>query len=120
MPTVLVIDDDPLVAVSVRDAVPDWTVLEAPDGATGVECVRAHRLSLDLVVLDMMMPHDGIMTCLQIRTEVPHIPILPFTGEAAYAATASQLGCAPAVFKPASPGVLAAALYQAIGLAPPA
>ncbi len=119
MPTVLVIDDDPLVAVSVRDAVPDWTVLEAFDGASGVECVRANHRNLDLVLVDMMMPHDGIMTCLQIRMEAPHLSLLPFTGEATYVAAASKLGCAPALLKPASPRVLAAALHEALNLTPP-
>ncbi len=120
MPTVLVIDDDPLVAVSVQEAVPSWTVLEAPDGATGIECVRAHRSVLDLVVLDMIMPHDGVMTCLQIRTEAPGLPILPFTGVASsYAAAATSFGSAPPLFKPASPAALAAALHRALGLKPP-
>ena len=119
MPTVLVIDDDPMVAVGVRDAVPVWRVEQAPDGAAGLEYVRAHRSRLDVIVLDMLMPHDGILTCLQIRTEAPHLPLLPFTGAAAYAAAASELGCAPAVLKPASPSILATALHHALGFTPP-
>jgi len=72
------------------------------------------------VVVDMIMPHDGVLTCLQIRTEAPGLPILPFTGVAAsYAAAATSFGCAPPLFKPASPGALAAALHHALGLRPP-
>src|SRR5262245_55836605 len=62
MPTVLVIDDDPLVAASVRSAVPGWTVLETYDGASGIALVREQGSSLDLVVLDVRMPHhDGVL-----------------------------------------------------------
>jgi DNA-binding NarL/FixJ family response regulator len=118
MPTVLVIDDDPIVAVSVHDAVPDWRVEQATDGAAGLEYVRAHRSGLDVVVVDMMMPHDGIKTCIQLRIEAPHLPLLPFTGATLYTAAATELGCAPPVLKPASPDILAQALYQAVGFAP--
>jgi DNA-binding NarL/FixJ family response regulator len=94
-------------------------VLEAPDGAAGLAYIRTHRSSIGLVVVDMLMPHDGILTCLQIRTEAPQLPLLPFTGAAAYAAMAAELGCAPTLFKPASPNTLAAALWQAIRFRPP-
>ena len=118
-PEVLVIDDAPSVALSVRNAVPAWKVYEAYDGVSGMALVRAHRSSLDLVVLDVRMPHDGVMVCVQIRTEAPQLRILPFTGAAESVAVLSGLGCAPALLKPAPPELLTTALHQAIGLAPP-
>lgn len=119
VPTILVIDDDPMAVVSVRDAVPGWTVLEARDGAAGMALVRTRRASLDLIVLDMRMPHDGIMTCVQIRAIAPELPILPFTGAADALETFTRLGCAPPLLKPAPPHVLAEALHRALGLPPP-
>jgi DNA-binding NarL/FixJ family response regulator len=116
MPTVLVIDDDPLVAVSVRDAAPGWTVLEATDGAAGIATVRAQRDRLDMVLLDLMMPHDGGMTCVQIRTEAPLLRVLPITGgaPAVILDALDGLGCLPPLYKPASPDRLRQALYQAL------
>jgi DNA-binding response OmpR family regulator len=64
MPTVLVIDDDPLIGASVRSAAPQWTVLEAYDGVSGIALTRMRRSILDLIVLDVRMPqHDGILVC---------------------------------------------------------
>ncbi len=118
-PLILVIDDDPLVAVSVRGAVPEWGVLEAETGANGIWLVRKHRAKLALVVLDIQMPHDGVMTAAQIRAEAPEIPIVPFTGSALSTAALIHLGCAPPLFKPATADAIALALHDAIGATPP-
>jgi DNA-binding NarL/FixJ family response regulator len=122
MPKLVVIDDDPSVAVSVRDALPsDWMVLEARDGATGMALVRTHRATLDLVLLDICMPHDGVWTAIQVRSEVPHLPILPITGGAPAVAldTLTGLGCIPPLLKPVPLDELSTAIHQAIGLRPP-
>src|SRR6266496_3614471 len=120
MPTVLVIDDDPLVAASVRSATPGWRVLEAYDGASGIASARTHRPSLDLIVLDVRMPqHDGILVCVQLRTEFPDLPILPITGAVEAIAILTGLGCMSPLLKPVPLDVLANALHAAIGTHPP-
>jgi DNA-binding NarL/FixJ family response regulator len=120
MPTVLVIDDDPIVASSVRSAVRSWTVLEAYDGASGIALVRAQRPILDLVVLDVRMPHhDGVLVCIQIRTEYPDLPVQPMTAAVEAVPTLSGLGCSPPLLKPVPLDILANALRRAIGMQPP-
>jgi DNA-binding NarL/FixJ family response regulator len=119
-PTILVIDDDLLVAASIRHAVPDWVVREAPDGVTGIKAARAERANLALVILDVHMPHDGIMVAVQLRHEFPDLPILPCTADDRGLAVLALLGCAPPLMKPAPRLVIATALKQAIHFCPPA
>jgi DNA-binding NarL/FixJ family response regulator len=120
MPTVLVIDDDPLIAASVRSAAPGWTVLEAYDGVSGIALARMRRSILDLIVLDVRMPqHDGILVCVQLRTEFPDLPILPITGAAEAVSTLTGLGTAPPLLKPVPLTRLAEALHAATGMQPP-
>jgi DNA-binding NarL/FixJ family response regulator len=120
MPTVLVIDDDPLVAASVRSAVRGWTVLEAYDGASGIALARMRRSILDLIVLDVRMPqHDGILVCVQLRNEFPDLPILPITGAAEAVSTLTGLGTVAPLLKPVSLTRLAEALHAALGTQPP-
>lgn len=97
----LVIDDDPLVAEHIRTVVPDWTVLAAANGVDGMAVVREWSTRLDLVVLDIAMPHAGTLTAVQIRTEVPSVPILVYTNGATTTEvqTLTALGCPPPVSK---------------------
>ena len=81
--------------------------------------VRKHRAELTLIVLDIQMPHDGVMTAAQIRAEAPKIPILPFTGSALSTAALMHLGCVSPLYKPAAPNTIALALHRAIGAMPP-
>lgn len=119
MNTVLVIDDDPAVGLSIRLAVPDWTVLGAANGLDGLELTRRHLTELDLIVLDIHMSGlDGYWTSLQIRSLSRTISILPFTGAMEAVPFLNELGCAPALFKPVRPDVLATELQRAIDLQP--
>jgi hypothetical protein len=80
MPTVLVIDDDPATADALRRVAPsDWTVATAPDGVAGLDMVRRRAPMPDVVVLDVQMPHDGVLTALQLRRQHPNLPIVPCT-----------------------------------------
>ncbi|TDF97064.1 response regulator transcription factor [Paenibacillus piri] len=74
--SVLVIDDEP----EIRDIVQiflkneGYEVMEAEDGAAGLELLR--KVEFDLVILDVMMPKlDGIQACIQIR-QTRNIPII--------------------------------------------
>jgi two-component system, NtrC family, response regulator AtoC len=56
-PVVLVIDDEPGVRESLREILKrDFEVLEAEDGAAGLELVRAHRI--DVAMLDVRLPGE--------------------------------------------------------------
>jgi len=119
MPVVLVIDDDPATADALRCvAAPDWTVLTAPDGVAGLDIVRRRAPMPDVVVLDVQMPHDGVLTALQLRQAHPDLPIVPCTAFPEFLGVLADLGCAPPLLKPVDPAALRAALQAALAAAP--
>jgi DNA-binding response OmpR family regulator len=74
--TVLVVDDDP----EIRDVIQiflsneGYHVLEAENGMQALEIIQTSPVQL--IILDVMMPHmDGIRACLKIR-ETSKIPII--------------------------------------------
>lgn len=56
MTTILVVDDEPLIAVALEAALEDagYEVVTAANGRQGLECLA--EAQADLVLLDMMMP----------------------------------------------------------------
>ena len=81
---VLLIDDDPLIRVSLRRAIaaqPDMAVAgEAADGAAAVELIVG--TAADVVVMDVNMPElSGIEVAQRIRTLGITVPVLFFTGD---------------------------------------
>ena len=108
--TVLVVDDEPIV----RDVVvrylerEGYATLEAGDGDDARRLVE--RESLDLVVLDVMLPGtDGLELCrwIRARSELPVI-MLTARGEEADRIVGLELGADDYVTKPFSPRELAA------------
>ena len=85
--TVLYIEDNSTNRQLVRyivDLRPDLTLLEAEDGAQGLEMVRHHRP--DLILLDIHLPDmDGftIFKQLQNDPDTAHIPVVALSGSAA-------------------------------------
>ena len=110
MPTVLVVDDEPIV----RDVVvkylrrEGYRTLEAADGNTALALVETERP--DLVVLDLMLPGvDGLAVCRRIRAR-SMLPVIMLTarGEEADRIVGLELGADDYVTKPFSPRELAA------------
>jgi two-component system response regulator MprA len=69
-PRILVVDDDPRIASSLRRALvyEGYEVETAGDGSEGL--VKARDLPPELVILDVMMPGlDGIEVCRRLRAE---------------------------------------------------
>jgi DNA-binding response OmpR family regulator len=67
-PTALVVDDEPQMTIIIEFALQTqgFTVLTAHDGATALHLLRTR--TVDLVVLDVMMPAmDGLTVCERIR-----------------------------------------------------
>lgn len=80
MPTVLLIEDEPALAMIVRDSleVRGFAVQCAADGGEGLALFRQQRP--DLVVADVMMPHmDGFTLAEHIRRDDAEVPILFLT-----------------------------------------
>ncbi|HEX9957250.1 MAG TPA: response regulator, partial [Fibrella sp.] len=80
MPTVLLIEDEPALAMIVRDSleVRGFAVQCAADGSEGLVLFRQQRP--DLVVADVMMPNmDGFTLAEHIRRDDAEVPILFLT-----------------------------------------
>jgi DNA-binding response OmpR family regulator len=108
--TVLVVDDEPIVReVVVRYLEREgYATLEADDGDDARALVE--RESLDLVVLDVMLPGtDGLELCRWIRAH-SELPVIMLTarGEEADRIVGLELGADDYVTKPFSPRELAA------------
>jgi DNA-binding response OmpR family regulator len=109
MPTVLVVDDEPIVRdVVVRYLQRDgYDTLEAGDGDAARAIIESGEA--DLVVLDLMLPGtDGHTLCRWIR-EGSDLPVIMLTarGEAADRIVGLELGADDYVTKPFSPRELA-------------
>jgi len=121
MPTVLVVDDEPIVReVVVRYLERDgFHTLEAGDGNRARELVESNPL--DLVVLDVMIPGtDGFQLCRWIRSR-SKLPIIMLTarGEETDRIVGLELGADDYVTKPFSPRELAARVRSVLRRAQP-
>ncbi len=107
---ILVVDDEPKIVRLVRAYLErdGFEVIEAADGRHAVAAAR--RQSLDLIVLDVMLPElDGLEVCREIR-RFSDVPIIMLTArdEDADKLVGLELGADDYVTKPFSPGELAA------------
>ncbi|RMG45673.1 MAG: DNA-binding response regulator [Acidobacteria bacterium] len=80
MPRVLIIEDDPSMAVALRDGFEyeGYSVDVAEDGATGLRLASRH--SWDLIILDVMLPAlSGLDLCKELRARGNDVPIIMLT-----------------------------------------
>lgn len=101
-PKILVVDDEPatLKYVGTNLRARGYDVLTAPDGLQAIEV--AHHTTLDLVLLDLMMPGmDGFQVCQKLRewSEVP-IVILSARGQERDKVRALDIGADDYLTKP--------------------
>lgn len=112
MPTILLVDDEPLVREELGGLLEDegYTVLIAEDGEAGLEAFRHHRP--DMVITDARMPRrEGLSLAKAILKEAAHVPITMITGHGseAMAIEALRLGMTDFIKKPVQlPDLLAA------------
>jgi CheY-like chemotaxis protein len=125
MTRILLIDDDPLLRVTLAAALSaaGHVVVEAENGVEGVAEARRHRP--DLVVVDIIMPEqDGIETLVRLRTSDPDLPVLAIGGGRARAADflslATSFGATATLAKPCAPEVLVEAVRRCLDPAQPA
>ena len=81
MAKILVIDDEKLVRLTVRQALElaGHTVVEAEDGRDGVDVFIHH--GPDLVITDLIMPEqEGIATIGELRRARADLPIIAMSG----------------------------------------
>ena len=106
MSALLIGDDVPSIRLIATELLrsSDHAVLQAADGNEAIKIVAA--VPIDLVVLDMLMPHkDGLETILALRESHPHIRIVAISsgGRAdptGYLQTAMLFGADATLVKP--------------------
>lgn len=114
---IVVIDDtDSVRAVIVRQLQHrGFTALDAPDGETGLEIVRAEKP--DLVLCDLRMPNlDGLEVLRIVRDQFPDLPVVVMSGAGLLqdAVGALKLGAWDYVPKPIEFAVLEHAINKAL------
>ncbi|CAM3293582.1 DNA-binding response regulator [Mycobacterium intermedium] len=80
--TVLVVDDEPVLAEMVSMALryEGWNITTAGDGASAISAARTERP--DVVVLDVMLPDmSGLDVLHKLRKENPGLPVLLLTAK---------------------------------------
>ncbi|MDT0611607.1 two-component system response regulator CseB [Streptomyces lancefieldiae] len=110
MVALLLVEDDPAIRRSLQLALEryGYTVSVAGDGLTGLEVFQRERL--DLLILDVMLPHlDGIGLCRRIREE-SQVPILMMSarGDSPAVVSGLEAGADDYVVKPVDTAVLVA------------
>jgi DNA-binding response OmpR family regulator len=106
MSNILLVDDDPHIRQLVRVLLEreGFTIIEAGDGVAAL--TQLATVSVDLVVLDLMMPNmDGWELCRQIRAAATDLPLLMLTakGETSDKVRGFQLGTDDYLVKPFEP-----------------
>ena len=83
MPRILIVDDDPIQRMLVREVLADdhsLTYAEVEDGTEALE--QAHTERPDLVILDVMLPSsDGFQICREMKSDpiLRSIPVILLT-----------------------------------------
>ena len=82
--TLLIVDDDPDIRSYVARGLSDtYRILEAENGAEGLDCAR--DAMPDLIITDVMMPEvDGYELCKAVKSSdvLDHVPVLMLTARA--------------------------------------
>jgi len=83
VPTVLVVDDEPLLRKLMRLELEEggFQVLTAENGRDAMKVSRSHRGEIDVLVSDVMMPGmDGPALVQELLESDPNLPVLFVTG----------------------------------------
>jgi CheY-like chemotaxis protein len=80
----MIVDDHAIIRRMVREVfeAENWEVLDAANGAEGVQ--KAEVVKPGLIILDLSMPvMNGLDAARELKVLMPHIPLLMFTNNAA-------------------------------------
>jgi two-component system phosphate regulon response regulator PhoB len=122
MPSVLVVDDEPVIRALVRASLEHsgWQVREAADGEEALSCTSNERP--DVIVLDAALPRvPGIEVCRRLRlaADTSAIPVVLLSGliDEAQAEAAQEAGADGFIAKPFTPSELIEEIEQVVALA---
>lgn len=87
----LVIDDDNTIRQMMMAALEHagHHVVEAATGEEGAAMFRA--CPTDVVITDILMPHDGIQSVIELRQQFPAVPIIVVSGLSAQSAHSQEV-----------------------------
>jgi PAS domain S-box-containing protein len=81
-PIILVIEDEALVRMFLRDQLLDlgFEVIDAGSAAEGLRAARSHR-QVDIAIVDRGLPdRDGLDVVAELRTQLPSLPVIVASG----------------------------------------
>jgi CheY-like chemotaxis protein len=124
-PTVLVIDDDPIM----RAVISQWVLnlgcipLAAEDGEAGLDLLN--RTEVQLVVTDLIMPNvEGMEVILAVRKQLPEVPVIAISSGTSLGhadkllQAAHKLGAAEVFEKPLKMALFVEALERLLRISP--
>jgi signal transduction histidine kinase len=116
---VLIVDDDPIVGQALREDLEEagYRTLVVESGPACLECLG--RESVDLVLLDLMMPEMSgleVLDRLAQRTDPRYLPVIVLSSRGQDAVRALQAGAADYVTKPWEPEELRARVHTYVQL----
>ncbi|MBM3475138.1 MAG: fused response regulator/phosphatase [Armatimonadetes bacterium] len=114
---ILIVDDDPVIRTLLRRYLPDWTVVEAPDGETGL--AKAQETRPDLIIADWSMPRltgPAMVKRLRADPSLSHLPVVMLTEhtDVEYRAESYQSGADHFLPKGCAPEELLAIIDRAV------
>ena len=117
MKSILVVEDEPAIAIGLRDdlTLEGYRVDVAGDGLAAMDAIARNRY--DLILLDVMLPKkDGLSVCRDLRASSVRTPIILLTarGEEADKIRGLNLGADDYVTKPFSPLELTARIQAVL------
>jgi two-component system, chemotaxis family, chemotaxis protein CheY len=113
---ILVIDDSEMIRLQVKQALAatGYEIVEAVDGADGLEKLRA-AADVDMALCDVNMPRlNGLDMLAELQRNGPRIPILMLTteGHPSLLKRAREAGAMGWIVKPFKPELLVAAVTK--------
>lgn len=113
MAHILVIEDEPSVAIALRDSLESegYSVRVASDGSVGFDLALSKKEIFDLILLDLMLPKmSGLEICQRLRANEIETPVIMLTarGASSDAAFGLKLGADDYIPKPFDVGELLA------------
>ncbi len=79
LPTILIVDDEESIRITIGKALRDYNVIEAANGEEGMQKIQEH--DVDLVISDLYMPDfDGFQLLEALRNEGSVIPVVGISG----------------------------------------
>lgn len=81
--SLLLADDEPIIRVTIKELLddPQLNVIEASNGEEAIKLFNDHKLEIDFVILDLIMPKIyGNVVFQEIRKISPEVPVLFISG----------------------------------------